>query len=364
MKLLIVTQTIDSNDPVLGFFVRWVEEFAKQCEEVTVICLKLGRSDSPKVKNVGKSDLPTNVRVFSLGKESTKSTAPSFARRCVARTLYTFRFLSLVWKLRHNYDTVFVHMNPEYIVLAGKLWRIMGKHISLWYTHKKVDMKLRIAVLFANVVFTASPESFRLKTKKLKIMGHGIDMELFALRPQSQGAPSARPATQARIPLHIITTGRISQTKRIMEMLVALELLSKRGQSFTFTLVGAPATDADIKYEKRVRDTVAKSSYANSVNFVGAMAHKDIPALLAKNNIFLNLSTTGSMDKAVLEAIATGMSVVTTNVAFRDLLSPAPGLFITEATPENIMNALAFAVTADISTITKQVRERYALPHL
>ncbi len=189
-------------------------------------------------------------------------------------------------------------------------------------------------------------------------------MEQFALRPQSQCAPSARPASQVCIPLHIITTGRISHTKRIMEMLAALELLSKREQSFTFTLVGAPATDADIKYEKHVRDTVAKSSYANSVNFVGAVAHKDIPSLLAKNNIFLNLSTTGSMDKAVLEALATGMSVVTTNVAFRDLLSPAPGLFITEATPENIMNALALAVTADITTITNQVRERYALPHL
>ncbi len=338
MKLLIVTQTV-----------RWIEEFAKHTEEVTVICLKKG-----------KYELPKNVTVHSLGKESIVTTAPSSARRCGARLLYSFRFLSLVWRLRHHYDSVFVHMNPEYVVLAGKLWRLMGKRIALWYTHKSVNIKLRIAVLFSNVVFTASPESFRLKSKKVRVVGHGIDMELFSRRADKPSLQN----TQTYIPLNILTTGRISETKRIMEMLGALDILFERGQSFTFTLVGAPATSADKKYEKHVRDAIANSSYASSVNFLGAVAHKDIQNILMENNIFLNLSTTGSMDKAVLEALATGMPVVTTNVAFRDLLAPVPGLFITEATTEKIINALALAVTADISEITKNVRERYALPQL
>ena len=38
MKLLIITQAIDENNPVMGFFVRWVEEFSKHCEKITVIC--------------------------------------------------------------------------------------------------------------------------------------------------------------------------------------------------------------------------------------------------------------------------------------------------------------------------------------
>ena len=58
MKLLIITQTVDINDQILGFFHRWVEEFAKHCEQITVICLEKGIHD-----------LPQNVRVFSLGKE-------------------------------------------------------------------------------------------------------------------------------------------------------------------------------------------------------------------------------------------------------------------------------------------------------
>src|SRR3989344_6741688 len=57
MRLLIVTQKVDKNDPVLGFFHRWIEKFAKNFERVTVICL-----------GKGEYNLPANVKVLSLGK--------------------------------------------------------------------------------------------------------------------------------------------------------------------------------------------------------------------------------------------------------------------------------------------------------
>lgn len=47
MNLLIITQKIDQNDDVLGFFHRWVEEFSKYCELVIVICLQKGEYDLP-----------------------------------------------------------------------------------------------------------------------------------------------------------------------------------------------------------------------------------------------------------------------------------------------------------------------------
>jgi len=62
MKLLIVTQKVDKNDDILGFFHGWIAEFAKHCEKITVIAL-----------GVGEYDLPRNVEVLSLGKEGGKS---------------------------------------------------------------------------------------------------------------------------------------------------------------------------------------------------------------------------------------------------------------------------------------------------
>ena len=40
MKILIITQKVDQNDDVLGFFHGWIAEFAKHCEQVTVYFLR------------------------------------------------------------------------------------------------------------------------------------------------------------------------------------------------------------------------------------------------------------------------------------------------------------------------------------
>lgn len=43
MKLLIITQTVDAEDPVLGFFVRWIEEFARTTRSLAVPSRSLWR---------------------------------------------------------------------------------------------------------------------------------------------------------------------------------------------------------------------------------------------------------------------------------------------------------------------------------
>ena len=62
MKLLILTQKVDKEDPVSGFFHGWILELSKRFEKVSVICLEKGNFNLPK-----------NVEVFSLGKESGRS---------------------------------------------------------------------------------------------------------------------------------------------------------------------------------------------------------------------------------------------------------------------------------------------------
>ncbi len=104
MKLLICTQTVDSTDPVLGFFVRWIGEFAAQCEQVTVICLRRG-----------EYDVPPNVRVFPLGGKS--------------KIIRAYKLIKGSVRFKSNYDAVFVHMNPEYVVTAGWLWKLLGKKL-------------------------------------------------------------------------------------------------------------------------------------------------------------------------------------------------------------------------------------------
>ena len=289
MKLLIVTQVVDTKDPVLGFFHEWIEEFAKQCDSVMVICLRKG-----------EYHLPENVRVFSLGKEKGSS-----------RLARIKKFFSYIYTYRNNYDTVFVHMNPEYIALGGFLWRRWHKKIALWYTHKSVDAKLRFAMRFVDIVFTASRASFRVTSGNVAVVGHGIDTEFF--KPDMK---------EGSIETRIVTTGRIARSKHQIEMLSVLDELYKRDEKFRFTIVGAPSTPTEEEYAAILRHEINLRPYHDKVTLVGPVPHNQLPKILNEQDIFFNFSTTGSMDKAVLEALAVGVPVLSTNEAFKDLLSP------------------------------------------
>ena len=58
MKLLIITQKVNENDQLLGFFVEWLKRFAGKFDKLTVLCLEKG-----------DYVLPPNVEIISLGKE-------------------------------------------------------------------------------------------------------------------------------------------------------------------------------------------------------------------------------------------------------------------------------------------------------
>jgi glycosyltransferase involved in cell wall biosynthesis len=335
MRLLILTQTLDRGDSNLGFFHRWVEEFARNCDNVIVLCLKKG-----------EYDLPRNVEVLTLGKELGLS---RFSR--------TIRFYRFIRAYKDDYDAVFVHMNPEYIVLGGWLWRKWGKKVGLWYAHKSVTRMLERAMRFVDAVFTVSAQSFRIDTPKLKVVGHGIDTQAFK--------PDMR---EASIETRLVTTGRIAQSKHVVEMLRVLDVLYERGEKFAFTIVGLPVTQVEEEYQKTLQKEIDRRPYKNKIRLLGAVPHYQLPALLNMQDLFLNFGATGNMDKAGLEALATGIPVVTTNEAFRDMLSPF-GLYVSEKNYEALADAITRAMNrpdraAIVATLRGKVVGEHSLEKL
>lgn len=272
MKLLIVTQVVDQNHPILGFFHRWIEEFAKHTDSIHVIALE-----------VGEYQLPENVSVHSLGKEDGSGK--------IERVVQFYKY---VWSLRDEYDAVFIHMNPEYVVLAGLLWRVMGKQIALWYTHKKVDLKLRVATIFANTLFTASKESFRLTSNKLHVVGHGIDTDFW------------KPDSDVHRGTHWLSVGRLMKAKRhdraIHDASKAQVPLRIIGEGSERSALEALAQKAD-----------------SSVELLGSLSAKKLRSEYSRAAALIHRSETGSLDKVVLEAAACDCPVDSTDPAIAAL---------------------------------------------
>lgn len=283
MRLLVVTQTLDKNDSNLGFFHSWVLGLAKKFETVKVIAL-----------NVGAHDLPGNVTVHTLGKELGMERIPRM-----------LRYVALLVRFRREYTHVFAHMNPEYVIGGGLIWRMLGKKIGFWYVHGAVTARLRIAELFAHKIFTASRESCRLKSGKVSVVGHGIDTDAFS--------PGNTPH-----PPTVITTGRFSPSKRLELIIDAMKDAIAGVPDSRGRIVGDAGTPGDVPYASQIKKLAASAG----IEVARPVVHADVPSVLHLADVFLNASTTSSIDKAVLEAMACGVIPVTSNSAFANMLTP------------------------------------------
>ena len=253
MKLLICTQVVDRNDPVLGFFVRWIEEFKKHCE-VEVISLK---------------DLGSGGKIVRA-----------------------WRLLRLAVRL--EYDAVFVHMNPEYVIAAGWLWHLRGKKTALWYAHGSSNLKLHVATFFANVVLTSTAEGFRLKSKKVRIIGQGIDTDFFLPKPSvTRGS-------------WMLSVGRLMKSKRHD---LAIRMASEQGRTLLIAGEGP---------ERKNLESLAKE-LGGTVHFLGALTQTQLRDEYRKAAYLIHTSETGSLDKVVLEALACGCPVKTNDPALKHL---------------------------------------------
>jgi glycosyltransferase involved in cell wall biosynthesis len=68
--------------------------------------------------------------------------------------------------------------------------------------------------------------------------------------------------------------------------------------------------------------------------------------------VFVNLSDTGSLDKAVLEAMSCGVTIVTSNVAFKDILGRIdPVLYIHDSDPRELATKLKMLRKRDVQEI-------------
>lgn len=297
MKLLIITQKVDENDQLLGFFIEWIRLFSKKFEKVTVLCLE-----------EGSLALPDNVRAISLGKDKGAGKLRQF-----------LNFQFSIFNLRNNYDAVFVHMNPIWVVLGGWWWRLTGKKIFFWYTSGGVTAKLKLAEKFADTIFTASKESFRLPSKKVIVTGHGIDTELF--KPDFSRSNLDRRTPRFDLGgIKILSVGRVSPVKNYETLINAAKILKDGGVNFSVTMVGETALDSDVRYLASLKFRIKSLKLEENFSFIGKINHKELPKYYQSHDIFVHLSKTGSLDKTILEAMACGCNVLSSNDSSRKFL--------------------------------------------
>ncbi|OGJ59865.1 hypothetical protein A2881_01890 [Candidatus Peribacteria bacterium RIFCSPHIGHO2_01_FULL_55_13] len=284
MRLLIVTQRVDSSDPILGFFHGWLRAFAEHGDKVTVIG-----------QQVGEQSLPKDVRVLSLGKE-----------KGVARWKQIFTFWKMIAAERRSYDAVFVHMTPIWVVLGWPVWATLSKPIYLWYEARGGGWALPLALSMVHKVFGATDYGLPRGSKKHVIVGHGIDTERFRPDP---GVPHQEGL--------LVTVGRVTPVKHYGVLLQALSTLP---QHCRLRIAGGTFTEKDRREEKHLQEMIQDLHLSTRVT-MGWASPDQTTKLLQSADCMLH-ACTGGLDKCVLEAMACGCPVVSSSEAASRVLPP------------------------------------------
>ena len=291
MKLLMITRKVDEKDSSpAGFTYNWVKKIGQKLEKLYVITWQ--RSN--------RGDLLNNIDIISLPDNK-------FFKIFVLQ----FKLLKILPKI----NGVFCHQNPEYTILSTFLAKIFRKRIISWYTHGSINWRRHLLERLTNKIITVSDKSFRkpLFPKKVKIVGHGIDVDYFIPSKQDKKINNK---------FRIISIGRISPAKDYETLIKAIEILIKERNidNLGVQIVGGPVLKEDKKYFDNLKKLVKERNLEKYIKFLGPISHNQILSYYQDCDLFINMSHTGSVDKAVLEAMSCEKLVLTSNEAFEYIL--------------------------------------------
>ncbi len=290
-RLLLFNLATDADDPILGFTTAWINALASRVDAIDVVTMRVGRLA-----------VAANVRVYSVGKEQ----GYSEARRA-------FEFYRIVWRLlrTNRYDACFAHMQPLFAILGAPLLKLYRVPVTLWFAHGAVTRRLRLAERLVDHVVTASAESFRIPSHKTHIIGHGIDTDQFSIPFTQQNEERTR--------FTLVSVGRLNPVKRPDILIDAVGLLRQRGIAVHLRFIGDVTNGA---YLEVLRERVTQAGLDDAIEFAGPLGFDQIAGAYHQADVMVSASQTGSIDKVILEAMACGLPVITSNEAFVPVLKP------------------------------------------
>ena len=163
-------------------------------------------------------------------------------------------------------------------------------------------------------------------------------------------------------PLRLVNVSRLSKGKNIKAVIEAMSALLDSGLDVYLDVVG------DGEERENLEVLVNTLQIGNRVVFYGTIPHKDVLELLSKSHIFVFPTRVNEgFPKAVLEAMAAGLPIVSSNVSVLPyLVSSGCGVILQNTSPSSISHAIKDLIAEpklieDMGRIGNQAAKQYSL---
>jgi glycosyltransferase involved in cell wall biosynthesis len=297
LRIVFVTQTIDSEDPNLAVAVDKVRALAARCDEVRVVA-----------DRVREHDLPDNVtfRTFASGSRLGRGVR---YERAIAEALGDPRP-----------DALIAHMVALFLVLAAPLARVRRVPLLLWYAHWRVGPTARLADRLCAAALSVDRDSYPIRSSKLRAIGHGIDLDRFVPRT---GRGTDDPT------LRLLALGRTAPWKGYATLLDGFERAVADGLDASLEIRGPSTKAEEVEHRAELAARIAGSTtLAGRAELAQPVSRDRVPALLAGSDALVTAADSGrstqTLDKVVYEAGACAVPVIASNPALAAFLHGLP----------------------------------------
>lgn len=140
-------------------------------------------------------------------------------------------------------------------------------------------------------------------------VGNGVDTERFHRLDKLGARKAMNLSSDAKV---LISVGGLVERKGFHRVIQLLPLLLSQHPDLVYLIVGGPSPEGD--WSKRLHEMVAKLGLQRQVRFLGTLAPDELKLPLSAADLFVLATRNEGWANVLLEAMACGLPVVTTDV--------------------------------------------------
>lgn len=252
---------------------------------------------------------------------------------------------STFWVLKHknNYDlihafsglpggvTAWLSGKPYLISLRGTEVPGYEKHFQRISTLLKPITKLtwqKAKIIDANSQYLKNLALKFLPGLKIKVINNGVDSRIFY------------PAKRWPLQPVIFCSSRMGERKGVKYLIQAMPQVLAKFPKAKLILVGEGSE------KDKIKQLVKSLKINSSVIFKGRLNHQQLAKVYRNSRLFVLPSLSESFSNALLEAIASGLPIVATDIGGNpELINSNNGILIPPANSQNLAGAIIKALT-------------------